>query len=919
MPDNARPPAPNVKPPEEFSFIPSDWVDWKSRFSQYHMLAQLDRQSEEYQANSLLYIMGQRANQVVATLDLTAAEKKNYTRLMEALDALYKATKNTVYDRAKFFRRSQQPGEPAAEFIMDVKKLATPCEFGDLKDSLIRDIIILGIRDEALSQALVLDATLNLEKCVDRVLNAEQVSQSSPAAREGNGNGNGQEVHKVKVPFKKNQRPFQQNKQKNWKCKYCGRPEKHSKPDKCPAWNKSCKLCGKKNHFAEVCRSTKKIHEMEEGADDEGEDVEVNAVFRHRSKPRPFLGEVKSSGEIASIEDSPLLLDIEVGGLGTLEFKADSGADGPVFGREYLSQLAPVKLYKCAPLKAAGDLVLEVYGKFKAKLSWNGKSHVVWVYVMQRKQKPLLGRPTMIKFGLIDPTVYKPVKILAASSPNNPAVVPPEVEYSSVFTGKELYTPDILSRAPLPDKPADRDILLEELLIAELASANRDSWPMSTAKLQELRKAQAEDPVCQQIKTYILQGWPKQQVDLSNTLKPFHAARNDLNIQLDMICKGNQLLIPKQYQPSMLQGLHTGHLSVEKCRSRAASAVWWPSMTAQLSDFVQKCPVCLQRRKLKPEPLLPTPPASRPWEMIAMDLADCKGRKYLVVVDYFSTYPFALEMRKTTAAPIITQLENLFSMFGSPEVIRSDNGPPFNSWDFKRFCETWDITHTTSSPHFPQSNGKAEAAVKIVKEIIQRGEILTGLLAYRDAKLKIGFTPAQLFLGRHLRTTVPSLPTRLEPSWPDFPKLRTLLNERNAAAKKRFDQAKRAKELAPLQVKAQVWITDLQTYGTITGEADSPRSYYVSTGGRILRRNRRNLLDATALATRLGPYQYPPVDAEPKVTQPPPHRPTQAASTPGGTGQVIRKRRSLSPGGRGRGSRPQREIKKPGHLEDFVL
>ncbi|KAK3925709.1 Tudor domain-containing protein 3 [Frankliniella fusca] len=225
MPDNARPPAPNVKPPEEFSFIPSDWVDWKSGFSQYHMLAQLDRQSEEYQANSLLYIMGQRANQVVATLDLTAAEKKNYTRLMEALDALYKATKNTVYDRAKFFRRSQQPGEPAAEFIMDAKKLATPCEFGDLKDSLIRDIIILGIRDEALSQALVLDATLNLEKCVDWVLNAEQVSQSSPAAREGNGNGNGQEVHKVKVPFKKNQRPFQQNKQKNWKCKYCGGPE----------------------------------------------------------------------------------------------------------------------------------------------------------------------------------------------------------------------------------------------------------------------------------------------------------------------------------------------------------------------------------------------------------------------------------------------------------------------------------------------------------------------------------------------------------------------------------------------------------------------------------------------------------------------------------------------------------------------
>ncbi|KAE8748982.1 hypothetical protein FOCC_FOCC004149 [Frankliniella occidentalis] len=156
------PSAPDVKPPEEFSFIPSDWADWKSRWTQYHMLAQLDRQSDAYQANSLLYIMGKRANQVVETLDLSAADRGKYAEVLAAFDNLYKATKNTVYDRARFFRRAQQPGEPVADFIMDVKRLAAPCEFGNLKDSLIRDIIILGIADEALSQALVLDATLNL-------------------------------------------------------------------------------------------------------------------------------------------------------------------------------------------------------------------------------------------------------------------------------------------------------------------------------------------------------------------------------------------------------------------------------------------------------------------------------------------------------------------------------------------------------------------------------------------------------------------------------------------------------------------------------------------------------------------------------------------------------------------------------------
>ncbi|KAK3911225.1 hypothetical protein KUF71_021034 [Frankliniella fusca] len=639
-----------------------------------------------------------------------------------------------------------------------------------------------------------------------------------------------------------------------------------------------------------------------------------------RFGPSPYLGEVKQSiweAGVEYVEYQPLLLDIQVGKLGELEFKADSGADAPVMGKEYLSQLGPVKLQKCGPLRAAGDLTLEVHGKFKTTLQWQDKHHEVWVYILERQQKPLLGRPTMIKFGLIDLSVYKPVKVLATQHSSKQATALPEMEHPEIFKGlgvmpgKELHTPDILSRAPLPDRPGDKDILLEELGVAELASANIDSMPMSSSRMKQLRQAQLEDPVCKQLKVYILQGWPRAQNDLPNALKPFHAARNELNIQVDLVCKGNQIFVPNSLQPIMLQGLHTGHLSVDKCRSRAASSVWWPSMSTQLSQLIEKCSVCIQRKKQRPEPLLPTPLASRPWEMIAMDFADCKGRKYLIVVDYFSTYPFAIQMQKTTAAPVIAQSENLFAMFGSPETIRSDNGPPFNSWDFTKFCELWDINHITSSPHFPQSNGKAEAAVKAIKDLIQRGDLLTGLLAFRDAKLKNGFTPAQLFLGRQLRTTVPSLPTRLEPSWPDLPQLRTMLQERSAAVKRRYDQARRAKELEPLEVNTQVWIPDLNCYGTIAGTADTPRSYFVTVGGRTLRRNRRHLLDAKAAVLRLGPYQYPPISAQPPDRPPPSPTTARVTST---------KRRSFSPGGKGRAtSRPAREHKKPGHLQDFVL
>jgi len=66
---------------------------------------------------------------------------------------------------------------------MDVKRLAATCEFGALKEELIRDRIVLGIADEALSQSLQLEATLDLDKCITRVMSAERVTQNSSNVR----------------------------------------------------------------------------------------------------------------------------------------------------------------------------------------------------------------------------------------------------------------------------------------------------------------------------------------------------------------------------------------------------------------------------------------------------------------------------------------------------------------------------------------------------------------------------------------------------------------------------------------------------------------------------------------------------------------------------------------------------------------
>ena len=119
------------------------------------------------------------------------------------------------------------------------------------------------------------------------------------------------------------------------------------------------------------------------------------------------------------------------------------------------------------------------------------------------------------------------------------------------------------------------------------------------------------------------------------------------------------------------------------------------------------------------------------------------------------------------------------------------------------------------------------------------------LLVHRSTPLENGYSPAELLMGRKLRTTVPVIPKALQPKLPNQKTLREKEREIRRRQQSNFNRRHKAKALEPLLPGEPVWIPDRNTTGTVTKEAAS-RSYEVQTESGRYRRNRQQIIPLPA-------------------------------------------------------------------------
>ena len=115
----------SISPPENFDFQEfSNWPNSSRGFERFRIAAGLDSKEEEYQVNSLIYTISDKDDDILGTLGLSAADLKKYKSVKEAFDKYFICKHNVIYERARFNRRCQEPGESAEAFISAVYKPA---------------------------------------------------------------------------------------------------------------------------------------------------------------------------------------------------------------------------------------------------------------------------------------------------------------------------------------------------------------------------------------------------------------------------------------------------------------------------------------------------------------------------------------------------------------------------------------------------------------------------------------------------------------------------------------------------------------------------------------------------------------------------------------------------------------------------
>lgn len=233
--------------------------------------------------------------------------------------------------------------------------------------------------------------------------------------------------------------------------------------------------------------------------------------------------------------------------------------------------------------------------------------------------------------------------------------------------------------------------------------------------------------------------------------------------------------MPKSLRKRILEELHEGHFGCVKMKNLSRNFCWWPGIDKEIEMLAKNCKTCNTFSnnpgtvKIKHR----WEPAIEPFQRVHIDFAGpFMGYNFLVLVDAYTRWPEVHIMKNITAERTIEKCRDIFTTFGLPQVLVSDNGRTFISKEFQNFLKQNGIFHKCTAPYNPVTNGLSERFVQTLKQGLRKLSVTEKDIKRNVQKLLFHYrllphqeckkSPAELMFGRNLNSRLNLIFPRIE-------------------------------------------------------------------------------------------------------------------------------------------------------------
>ena len=434
----------NVPLPPKFNTdgdVASEWRRWKQVWNSYEIVTGLHTQPAAYRTATFITCIGPDALEIFNGLPFTTDEEKNdIETVLELFEKHCVGETNVIYERYVFNNRVQEAGETFDNFVSSLRTLSQSCNYGALRDDLIRDRIVCAVSDTHLRKQLLQEPKLTLKSAIAKGRASEATQKQLKAM------GVTSEVNAVR--HKESKRGTMRMLKR---CKYCG--ESHVQDKKrCPAYGHKCCKCSKYNHYETLCLSSQHSEEKQSGS------TSVRRKkHKHRSSRR--VHQIYDTSDASSCESDYEYVDLitaehvnavenssesrkvfakmHIPGRGAIRFQVDSGATVNVINKAMVprkSMIQPtatrLRMYNNSPMAVLGEARIPMTN---AK---NDRKYKVRCIVVSEDVQPIIGLTAAQHMELITINTEN-IAVVHKQQPSTPLTSQAIAEqFPALFDGK---------------------------------------------------------------------------------------------------------------------------------------------------------------------------------------------------------------------------------------------------------------------------------------------------------------------------------------------------------------------------------------------------------------------------------------------------------------------------------------------------